>query len=566
MNLARLIRRQLLSLSGVGLMLGALFFAAALTPTLIPRSYLTQGALAGGCFAIGYFAGVLWRRLWHYLELPEPSARARSIANAPVAAGCLLVVMVSLWRAAEWQNAIRAVMNMAPVETAHPFKVCAIALITFVVLLVLERSFALIARFLAARIRRVIPRKVANVIGVLVAGLLFWSIASNVLIRTAFNALDSSFRELDVLLEPERPQPTAADRTGSPNSLVKWKELGRMGRRFIASGPTAAEISAVTGRPAQDPVRVYVGLGSGDTAPTRARLALDELKRQHGFDRKVLIVITPTGTGWIDPAAMDTLEYLHHGDVASVAMQYSYLNSPLSLLFQPEYGAEAARALFVEIYGYWTTLPKDRRPKLYLHGLSLGALNSEKSAELFEMIGDPIAGALWSGPPFESRNWRSITANRNPGSPAWLPEFRDGRFVRFMNQNGPTVPADAPWGPMRVVYLQYASDAITFFAYRDAYQAPAWMNAPRGPDVSPELRWYPIVTMLQLALDMAVATNAPMGFGHVYAPEHYVDAWVAVTDVRDWSADALAQLKQQLAAKARKTSTGHADDDSDRGG
>lgn len=566
MNLARLIRRQLLSLSGVGLMLGALFFAAALTPTLIPRSYLTQGALAGGCFAIGYFAGVLWRRLWHYLELPEPSARARSIANALVAAGCLLVVMVSLWRAAEWQNAIRAVMNMAPVETAHPVKVCAIALVTFVVLLVLGRSFALIARFLAARIRRVIPRKVANVIGVLVAGLLFWSIASNVLIRTAFNALDSSFRELDVLLEPERPQPTAADRTGSPNSLVKWKELGRMGRRFIASGPTAAEISAVTGRPAQDPVRVYVGLGSGDTAPTRARLALDELKRQHGFDRKVLIVITPTGTGWIDPAAMDTLEYLRHGDVASVAMQYSYLNSPLSLLFQPEYGAEAARALFVDIYGYWTTLPKDRRPKLYLHGLSLGALNSEKSAELFEMIGDPIAGALWSGPPFESRNWRSITANRNPGSPAWLPEFRDGRFVRFMNQNGPTVPADAPWGPMRVVYLQYASDAITFFAYRDAYQAPAWMNAPRGPDVSPELRWYPIVTMLQLALDMAVATNAPMGFGHVYAPEHYVDAWVAVTDVRDWSADALAQLKGRLAAKARKTSTGHADDDSDRGG
>lgn len=565
-SLARLIRRQLLSLSDVGLMLGALFFAAALTPTLIPRSYLTQGALAGGCFAIGYFAGVLWRRLWHYLELPEPSARARSVANALVATVCLLVVIFSLWRTAEWQNAIRTVMKMAPVETAHPLKVCAIALITFLVLLVLGRLFALIARSLAARIRRVIPRKVANVIGVLVAGLLFWSIASNVLIRTAFNALDSSFRELDVLLEPERPQPTNSDRTGSPGSLVKWKELGRMGRRFIASGPTAVEISAITGRPAQQPVRVYVGLAAGDTAQARARLALDELKRQHGFERKLLIVITPTGTGWIDPAAMDTVEYLHHGDVASVAMQYSYLNSPLSLLFQPEYGAEAARALFVEIYGYWTTLPKDKRPKLYLHGLSLGALNSEKSAELFEMIGDPIAGALWSGPPFESRNWHSITANRNPGSPAWLPEFRDGRFVRFMNQNGPTVPADAPWGALRVVYLQYASDAITFFAYRDAYRPPAWMSAPRGPDVTPELRWYPIVTMLQLALDMAVATNTPMGFGHVYAPEHYVDAWVAVTDVEDWSAEALAQLKQQLAAKARTTTTGNADDDPDRGG
>ncbi|WP_035683832.1 alpha/beta-hydrolase family protein [Bradyrhizobium sp. Cp5.3] len=567
-NLAWLIRRQLLSLSGVGLMLGALFFAAALTPTLIPRSYLTQGVLAGACFAIGYLAGIVWRWLWHYLELPEPSARARAIANALVAAGCLLVVIIYLRRASEWQNSIRAVMNMAPVETAHPLKVCGIALVTFVVLLMLARLFALLARFLAARKGRFVPRKIANVLGVLVAALLFWMIANNLLIRTAFRALDSSFREFDALLEPERPQPTAPGKTGSLASLVKWKQLGRAGREFVASGPTAAEISAVTGRPAQDPVRVYVGLGGGNTAQARARLALDELKRQHGFERSVLIVITPTGTGWVDPAAMNTVEYLHHGDVASVAVQYSYLNSPLSLLFQPEFGAEAARALFSEIYGYWTRLPRDKRPKLYLHGLSLGAMNSEKSAELFETIGDPIAGALWSGPPFESRIWRSVTANRNPGSPAWLPEFRDSRFVRFMNQNGPTVPADAPWGALRVVYLQYASDPIVLFSYRDAYQAPAWMAAPRGPDVSPELRWYPIVTMLQLALDMAVATSTPMGFGHVYAPEHYVDAWVAVTDVHDWSADALARLKTQLAAQARKASESSADDNpyADRGG
>ena len=565
-GLARFIRRQLLSLSGVGLMLGALFFAAALTPTLIPRSYLTQGALAGGCFAIGYLAGELWRRLWHYLELPEPSARARSVANALVAVGCLLVVIISLWRTTAWQNAIRSCHEDGAGR---------------------DRASAQGLRHRADHVRRAagagaavcacrpLPR-CAHAARHSAKGrqchrragrsLLFWSIASNVLIRTAFNALDSSFRELDVLFEPERPQPTDAARTGSAASLVKWKELGRMGRRFIASGPTAAEISAVTERPAQEPVRVYVGLAARDTAQARARLALDELKRQHGFERKILIVITPTGTGWIDPAAMDTVEYLHHGDVASVAMQYSYLNSPLSLLFQPEYGAEAARALFAEIYGYWTTLPKDKRPKLYLHGLSLGALNSEKSAELFETIGDPIAGALWSGAPFASRIWRSITDNRNPGSPAWLPEFRDGRFVRFMNQNGPTVPPDTPWGPMRVVYLQYASDAITFFAYRDAFRAPAWMNAPRGPDVSPELRWYPIVTMLQLALDMAVATGTPMGFGHVYAPEHYVDAWVAVTDVSDWSAEALAKLKSHLAARARKTSAGSLDDDPDRGG
>ena len=187
-------------------------------------------------------------------------------------------------------------------------------------------------------------------------------------------------------------------------------------------------------------------------------------------------------------------------------------------------------------------------------------MNSEKSAELFETIGDPIAGALWSGPPFVSSIWRSITANRNEGSPAWLPKFRDSRFVRFMNQDGPAVSADSPWGAMRVVYLQYASDPITLFDYRDAYQRPAWMNAPRGPDVSAELQWYPVVTMLQLALDMAVATSTPMGYGHVFAPEHYVDAWVAVTDVRHWSRDALARLKDHLGNEARKATEDTADE------
>ena len=557
------------SLSGVGLVLGALLFAASLTPTLVPRSYLTQGVLAGACFAIGYGAGVLWRWLWHYLELPEPSPRIRSIANAMVAVACVIVVIVYLWRAVEWQNSIRAVMKMEPVETAHPFKVCAIALITFFVLLALARLFRLVTHFLSAQIQRFIPRKIANAVGLLLAALLFWSIANNFLIRTAFRSLDYSFREFDALIEPDRPQPTAPGKTGSTASLVKWDELGRAGREFVASGPTAAQISAFTGQPAQEPIRVYVGLRGADTPRERAKLALEELKRQGGFDRSTLIVITPTGTGWVDPAAMDTVEYLLHGDVASVAVQYSYLNSPLSLLFQPEYGAAAARALFAEVYGYWSTLPKDKRPRLYLHGLSLGAMNSEKSAELFETIGDPIAGALWSGPPFESRIWRAVTENRNEGSPAWLPEFRDGRFVRFMNQNGPTVPADAPWGPMRVVYLQYASDPIVLFDYRDAYQRPAWMRPPRGPDVSPELRWYPVVTMLQLALDMAVATHTPMGFGHVYAPEHYVDAWVAVANIRDWSPDELARLKDYLGKAARKAILTRTRDDNpyeDRGG
>jgi uncharacterized membrane protein len=544
-------RTWLRSLSGVGLALGFLFFAASLTPTLIPRTYFMQGVLAGACLGVGYALGVFWRWLWRYLELPEPSTHTRFVVNCVVTAAGAGIALYCLAMSAAWQNSIRSAMNMTPVDTAHPIKLSIVALLAFFVLLLLTRLFLIVTRYLTELIRIFIPRRIANVIAIALTAIFFWSIGNNLLFHSILSALDSSYRRFDALIEPDSPRPTEASKTGSVASLVRWEELGRAGREFVASSPSAQEIAAFTGRPARQPIRVYVGLRGAETAAQRAALALDELKRQGGFERSVLVVITPTGTGWIDPSAMGPVEYLHDGNIASVAVQYSYLSSPLSLLVQPEYGDESARALFAAIYKFWTTLPKDERPKLYLHGLSLGSFNSEKSIELFETIGDPIQGAVWSGPPFANRIRQSVTANRNADSPAWRPTFRDSRIVRFMNQNGPAIPNSAPWGPLRVVYLQYASDAIALFGYRYAFRSPDWMNAPRGSDVSHELHWYPLVTMLQLAADMAFSTTTPMGVGHVYAPEHYVDAWLAVTDVRHWSPDRIATLKSHLARIAR---------------
>jgi len=554
--------RWVRNLSGLGLALGTFLFAASLTPTLVPRTAVTQGALGGVCFAVGYALGIAWRWLWAYLEMPRLNERLRRICTIVMACICLPVAAIFLANAAEWQNSIRAVMSMEPIDSAHPFQLSFIALATFLVLLVLGRLFRAMALFLARRPLGFMPRRVALVAGVTITTLLLWSLASGFLVRTGFRMLDTSFRERDALIEPTSAQPTDPLQSGSPASRVKWRELGRAGREFVASRPSASEIGAMTGRPALQPIRLYVGLRSADTAQARARLALEELKRSGAFDRAVLVVITPTGTGWVDPSAIAPIEYLSDGNIASVALQYSYLSSPLSLLAQPDYGSEAAQALFAEVYGHWTRLPRDRRPKLYLHGLSLGAMNSERSVELLELIGDPINGALWSGPPFGSRFWRSITDRRNEGSPAWLPEYGDGRAVRFMNQDGATVPPDTPWGVMRIVYLQYASDSVTFFFQRSFFNQPAWLEPKRGRDVSPQFRWYPVVTGLQLLLDMAFSTVPPMGYGHVYAPQHYVDAWVAVAGSQNWSPEAQAALKRHLWEQAKR---GSDDRDGDEG-
>lgn len=543
--------RFLRSLSAGGLFLGTLFFVASLTPTLIPRNFLTQGALSGACFAAGYGLGVALRWLWTYLELPEARERLQLQIKLALAALCVAVGFIFLWRTAEWQNSIRVLMEMEPIASGHPVKLCIVAVITFLVLIALARLFKLALAFILRRLPRFVPPKISRVIGFTIAVVVFWTIANGLLFRYTLHVLDSSFAARDALLEPDREQPEAPQKAGSAASLLNWGELGRAGREFVATAPSAADISAISGRDAQDPIRVYVGLRAADTADERARLALAELQRVGAFERSLLIVVTPTGTGWIDPGAMLSVEYLHDGDVASVALQYSYLSSPLALIVEPDYASVAARALFRVVYDYWTTLPKETRPRLYLHGLSLGAMNSEQSAQLFEMLQDPIHGALWSGPPFESSVWRRVTDGRNPGSPAWLPEFRDGSLVRFMNQHGTRLPPDTAWGPMRIVYLQYASDPVTFFDIRDAYRPPEWLDDPRGPDVSPQLRWYPVVTMLQIALDMAVATVTPIGFGHVYAPGHYVDGWIAVTAPNGWSEEKLGLLRDFLAEELR---------------
>jgi uncharacterized membrane protein len=102
-----------------------------------------------------------------------------------------------------------------------------------------------------------------------------------------------------------------------------------------------------------------------------------------------------------------------------------------------------------------------------------------------------------------------------------------------------------PWGAYRIVFLQHASDPITFFDPYSAWSKPEWMNDPRGQDVSSELRWFPVVTMLQLAVDM-IAGTAPPGFGHNYSPRDYIKAWIGLTETKDWSDADLNRLYQRF--------------------
>jgi uncharacterized membrane protein len=545
------------SLSGLhpfGLTLGVLFFSASLTPSLLPRPTWIQAILSGLVLSLGYGLGILCVWTWRYLQLPIVTKRQSKFLNLGKIVTVLVLMAISVWYAASWQNSIRKRMDLQQLDSVQPVQLFVISIAIFVVFLTLSRLLLYMFQFASTKLERFLKPRAARVIGFLVCVWLVWATSQGIFLRMAMRTIDRSFQELDAMIDDDIPIPTNALQAGSAESLISWATLGNQGRQFVSGVTSSSALEAFFGRPCPEPIRVYVGLNSADTAEERASLALKELIRTGAFERSILLLVTPTGTGWVDPASQNPVEYLHRGDIATVAVQYSYLNSPLALLTDAEQGARMASILFDKIYGYWRTLPKDSRPRLFLHGLSLGSLNSDLSFQLFDIVDDPFDGALWSGPPFLHRTWRKATQQRDPGSPAWLPTVRNGSVIRFMNQQGSVTKSDEPWGSFRIAFLQNASDPITFFDPSSAWRKPDWMMEPRGVDLSDELRWFPVVTMLQLAVDMVVG-SAPPGFGHSYAPKDYIHAWIELTEPNGWS-DAEAERLVTLFDQTRSISDG----------
>lgn len=546
--LKRFLARYWNSFSFVGLVFATLLFAASVSPSLLPRPYIVQGFLSGFSLAIGYGIGVAAVWCWHFLELPSPGESLAVWSKRITIVVVAVIVGVSVWKSTAWQNSIRSLMEMPEVASNDPYRFLLIAIVVAVVLVTIARILIFSGKQISLRLNRYVPRRIAIAISTTIVAALAIFVSNGIIARGLVSAADAFFLKADEITEDGIERPTAALACGGPESLVDWAAIGRRGKDFISTGPTRQDIADFSGRPALDPIRVYVGMTSDDDVDMRADLALAELKRVGGFERKVLVIATPTGTGWLDEAAVDTVEYLHGGDTAIVSIQYSYLPSWITILVDPSRSKRSAAALFDRVYAHWKTLDADARPKVYLFGLSLGSLGCEEAADLLTTFEDPIQGALWSGPPFPSSQWNRIVRSRVPGSPVWLPRYRDDSMVRFTAQEN-HLETGQRWGPIRDVYIQHASDPMVWFSPDLAWKQPEWLGANRGPDVSPSLRWYPVVTFLQVAFDLPLATSVPVGYGHNYSASSYIDGWVAVTEPSDWDDSMTGKLKEQFAGR-----------------
>src|SRR4051795_7859615 len=405
---------------------------SSLTPSLLPRGWLVQGIVGGITAAIGYGLGTTIA--WFVAELTEtrlsPVFRRRAWQVLAVLGAALVVVMLVL--GAHWQAHIHELMGLADPSGWSWAGIGVVAVLVFALFVGIGRGVRWIAHRLIRLLQRIMPRRVARALGVLVVTALVLFLLNGVLFQGLVNAANEAFSVKDGGTEEGAVEPSAPERSGSPGSLVPWDDLGLQGRNFVGTGPTPEQLRAFSGRPAREPVRAYVGLASGSDVADRAALAVRELQRAGGFDRAVLAVVTTTGTGWVDPAASNSLEYEWNGDTAMVGMQYSYLPSWMSFLVDQVKARDAGRALFDAVYGAWSQLPPTSRPQLYVFGESLGTFGGEAAFSGLADIQNRTDGVLWAGPPNFNELWRGIVAGRDAGSPEWLAgggHGRDGRLA-----------------------------------------------------------------------------------------------------------------------------------------
>ncbi|HEU4346838.1 MAG TPA: alpha/beta-hydrolase family protein [Actinoplanes sp.] len=514
------------------------FFCAALTPSLLPRSWVLQGVVSGLTAAIGYGVGAtlgaLVRKVWR-----RRYPRATRIFWRVMWVYAPLIGVLFLALGTRWQQELRERLGMPRLETYDLVRIVAVSLLTFAILLLIARGLRLGTRRLIRLLSRWVPRPIAYAAGLIVVVYLVSGLVNGFLATQLLTVADQTASLTNGGTSIRALAPLTPLRSGSPASLAPWQGLGRQGRDFIGTGPTTGELSAFAGRQAREPIRLYAGLESAGSPEERARLVVREMDRTGAFDRAAIAVITPTGTGWVDANVTDALEYMYAGDTALVSMQYSYLPSWISFLVDRSKVAESARMLFTAIRERWAALPPATRPKLLLFGESLGSYGTESAFPSIEAMAGGADGVLLVGPPFANPLRSAVLPGREAGSPVWDPVFA-GNSIEFSRD-----PADLRATRPKVVYLQNSSDPIVWFHPRLLVRPPEWLDEPRGPDVSPDMTWRPVITFWQVAVDQFFANGVPAGHGHVYGSGP-VDGWAALAAPDGWAGPDTIRLRTLL--------------------
>jgi uncharacterized membrane protein len=347
--------------------------------------------------------------------------------------------------------------------------------------------------------------------------------------------------------------PSTPARSAGPGSKITFSRTGRQGRRFILDAPDADAIEAVMGRPCRaEPVRVFVGYDMAATAEARVAYALEELARTGAYDRAVLIVGSPAGTGVVDTVPFETADHVLLGDCAGVSVQYERLPSLLALQ-KATAGGRHHRLLLEGIHAALAERAPERRPRLVVYGESLGAWAGQDAflgggVHALDELG--VERALWVGTPYYS-GWRRQAEVPGAVPPGSVLEVSSVAPLRALG-------AEAR-ARLRVVLLSHDNDPVRHLCADLFVRRPDWLDGVRPPGVSPRQRYAPAITAFQTLVDTANATHQVPGIfratGHDYRadlPAVTVEAFGLPEPTDEQWAALMERLQADEAARAAR--------------
>jgi uncharacterized membrane protein len=374
-------------------------------------------------------------------------------------------------------------------------------------------------------------------------------------------------------IEPAYSKPPESEYvSGGPKSISPFFEVGLQGRRFLTDVVTPDLIESTLGEKAvAHPIRAFVGVNSDPLYPSgRSEMMLDELERLGAFDRKYLLLVSPTGTGWVDQTMIESAEILTRGDIATACIQYG--RGPSFLEVQKVHlGRTQFRGLLWGVRERLRGLPEDKRPKILVFGESLGSWSSSdvvmhQGIAGFDHYG--IDHALWFGLVGLAK-W-SKTGMRQ-GSSDLVPP---GTVEAFDNFGEYEKLSTEERKKLRAVIVDHDNDPIAQMSFRWAVKRPPWLDGEaRGRNVPEGMQWYPLITFVQIMVDAMNAMRTVPGqfksFGHDYRGDtaHFVHAAYQLDDVTDDQMEAVVDTLRQLelergerikTAKAEATEDGDA--------
>ena len=527
-------KQYLVKLNFSGLVFGLIFYCFSVLPSLLPRPWLFQGIISGISITVGYGLGVAISKAMRWIFEYEPPDIFKFWSWQILKYLGVTIFLIYLFLGTIWQAEVRKLIEVTAPDGRFLLRTFLVTILVSVTLIAIGRILVKLNSWVIKQIDKILPRRASIGLGFLAVTVFVWWILSGVF----FNFFVSQSNRIYYKRNNSTPtgvmQPASANRSGSNQSLVSWDSLGFQGKRFVSGGVAQNQLKEFSDKPVKDPIRIYAGVASANSASARAQLAVAELKRTKAFERQILVVATPTGTGWLEPQTVDSLEYIFGGDSAIVAQQYSYLPSWISFLVDQQNARDAGRALYDAVYAEWSKLPENSRPKLIIYGLSLGSFGGQSAFSGVNHLRLTSDGALFVGTPNETELWRTITSQRDKSSPEWQPIYQAGKAVQFADSNETILANQTNWQKPRILYMQHASDPVVWFSFDLLYNKPNWLNEKRGKDVSPTMRWYPFVTFIQVGIDQFFGTTVPNGHGHNY-PNIIVNAWVAVTSPENWN-------------------------------